>query len=122
MLETGQEQVMDRAFAGHQSEIAELCRKFRVRRLELFGSAATGSPASTSSDLDFLVEFEKGRQGELGDTYFGLKESLEGLLGRPVHLVMPSAVSNPYLLRAIEAGKTELYAVKEWPAPQSTRH
>ena len=101
---------MESLVAGHHDEIAALCRRFRVRRLELFGSAATGSFNPASSDLDFLVEFADLRQGEWADTYFGLKEGLEELLGRPVNLVMPSAVTNPYLLQAIDASRTELYA------------
>jgi len=101
---------MERLVADHQDEIAALCRRFRVRRLELFGSAATGSFDPASSDVDFTVEFAELRPGEWADAYFGLKERLEALLGRPVDLVMPSAVTNPYLLRAIEASRTQLYA------------
>jgi len=41
----------------HQSAIAELCRRYRVQRLEVFGSAARGTDfAPESSDADFLVE------------------------------------------------------------------
>ena len=40
----------------HQSAIAELCRRYRVQRLEVFGSAARGTDfAEESSDADFLV-------------------------------------------------------------------
>lgn len=101
---------MERLVVDHQSEIAALCREFRVRRLELFGSAATGEFRPESSDLDFLVEFADLRPGEWADSYFGLKESLERVLGRAVDLVMPTAVSNPYLQRAIAATKTVVYA------------
>ena len=34
------------------------CNKFRVKRLELFGSPASGV-ASTDSDVDLLVAFEE---------------------------------------------------------------
>jgi predicted nucleotidyltransferase len=85
-------------------------RAFRVGRLELFGSAATGSFDAASSDLDFLVEFANLQQGEWADAYFGLKESLEELFGRPVDLVMPSAVTNPYLLASIDTSRIVLYA------------
>ncbi len=108
---------MERLVADHQDEIAALCRRFRVRRLELFGSAATGSFDPASSDVDFLVEFAELRPGEWADAYFGLKERLEALRGRPVDLVMPSAVTNPYLLRAIEAGRTQPYAAWEPEVP-----
>src|SRR5438876_87045 len=42
----------------HRDEIAELCRKYRVQRLESFGSAARGDFDPNRSDLDFLVEFD----------------------------------------------------------------
>jgi len=44
------------AIAGEIEELSELCRRFNVKRLEVFGSAATGA-FSDSSDLDFVVDF-----------------------------------------------------------------
>jgi hypothetical protein len=38
----------------------ELCRKYRVIRLEVFGSAVGDSFDPDKSDLDFLVEFQIG--------------------------------------------------------------
>jgi len=101
---------MDRLIVDHRDQIAALCRGLGVRRLEVFGSAATGRFDRTSSDVDFLVEFADLQQGEWADAYFGLKEGLEALLGRPVDLVMLAAVTNPYFRRGIEASRTMLYA------------
>jgi predicted nucleotidyltransferase len=101
---------MERLVADRQSDIAALCRRFRVRRLEVFGSAATGAFDPARSDIDFLVEFEDLRQGEWADAYFGLLEGLAALFGRPVDLVTVGAVRNPYLLRSIEATRSPLYA------------
>ena len=101
---------MERIVADRQSDIAALCRRFRVRRLEVFGSAATGSFDPAKSDVDFLVEFEDLRQGEWADAYFGLLEGLEGLLGRPVDLITAGTVTNPYLLRSIAATSSPVYA------------
>lgn len=89
-------------------EIAALCRRFRVRRLDLFGSAATGQ-AREDSDLDFLVEFEPMIEG-YADAYFGLLEALQGLFGKPVDLVVISAIRNPYFRRSIEDSRELLYA------------
>ena len=47
----------------HRAEIAQLCARFGVHRLELFGSAATGAFDPARSDVDFLVEFDAGRRG-----------------------------------------------------------
>jgi predicted nucleotidyltransferase len=45
------------ALDGKVEQIVELCRQFRVKRLEIFGSSATGAFLQESSDLDFLVDF-----------------------------------------------------------------
>jgi len=90
-------------------EIRRSCARFRVRRLELFGSATSTSFDPSRSDLDFLVEFEDLGQGYF-DAYFGLLEALEGLFDRPVDLVMSRAVKNPYFLESVQASRTLLYA------------
>ena len=90
--------------------VERLCRQFRVRRLELFGSAVRGQFDPETSDLDFLVDFEQLKPEEYADTYFGLLEGLRELFKRNVDLVMVSAVKNPYFLEGIERTRTLLYA------------
>jgi len=94
----------------HITELRQLCRQHHVRRLEVFGSAARGDFDPRRSDVDFLVEFEADATTGALDTYFGLKEALETLLGRPVDLVMPDAIENPYLKRSIEESRETVYA------------
>jgi predicted nucleotidyltransferase len=90
-------------------ELQQLCARFRVSRLELFGSATSTRFDPSSSDLDFLVEFQDLGHGYF-DAYFGLLEALEALFGRPVDLVMSRAVTNPYFLEGIQASRTVVYA------------
>lgn len=90
--------------------IEALCRRFRVRRLELFGSAAAGRFNPRSSDLDFLVEFDALRSNEYADAYFGLLEELQKLFKRDVDLVVSGCVKNPYLKESIQRSRTLLYA------------
>ena len=92
------------------SEVEAACRRRAVRRLELFGSAARDDFDETTSDLDFLVEFDAATELSALDRYFGLKEDLEALFGRPVDLVMPRAVRNPYVRAEIERDRQLLYA------------
>src|SRR5262245_18920419 len=67
----------------HRDELEALCRRFHVRRLDLFGSAARDDFDPSRSDLDFLVEFDYGHADALSlRTFFGLRESLESLFGR----------------------------------------
>jgi predicted nucleotidyltransferase len=60
---------------------------FGVRRLGIFGSYARGEQ-SESSDMDFLVEFEK----KTFRNYMDLKFFLEKLFDRPCDLVIADAV------------------------------
>jgi uncharacterized protein len=94
----------------HLGQIAALCRKHQVTRLELFGSAARGTFRPGESDLDFFVEFEpSGWKGSF-KRYMGLKLDLEDLFARPVDLVEPKAVVNPYFAQVANRHKALVYA------------
>lgn len=95
------------AIADNSTRLNKLCRQYGVRRLELFGSAASGQ-FDEASDLDFLVEFEPRESGQF-DAYFGLKEDLETLFGRPVDLIVPSAIRNRYFLESINRHREVVY-------------
>jgi predicted nucleotidyltransferase len=96
--------------AKHRDELEALCRRFHVRRLDLFGSAARDDFDPRRSDLDFLVEFDYGHADALSlRTFFGLKEALENMFGRRVDLVESSALRNPYLKADIEASRELLF-------------
>jgi predicted nucleotidyltransferase len=101
---------MNAAIAAHKAEIVKLCRDFHVRRLELFGSASRSGFSAEESDFDFLVEFAPLARGEYATAFFGLKADLERLLGRPVDLVVASAIRNPYFRQSVDQSKTLLYA------------
>ena len=96
---------MIREIEEQREAIEGLCRRFRVRRLELFGSAAAGGFNPQSSDLDFLVEFEELCANEYADAYFGLLEELEKLFRRDVDLVVAGSVKNPYLRESIRRSR-----------------
>jgi predicted nucleotidyltransferase len=91
-------------------ELEGLCRTYRVNRLELFGSTASGRFDSSTSDLDFLVEFETIPAGECARRYFGLLFALQDLFGRDVDLVETGAIRNPYFLQSIAKDRVLLYA------------
>jgi len=94
----------------HITKIAELCRRYHVERLELFGSAARGADFDPQrSDIDLLVTYQPQAQPTFND-YFDLSEQLAALFARPVDLVMSGAVRNPYLRAGIERSKELLYA------------
>ena len=94
----------------HRVGIEDLCRRYGVRTLDVFGSATRGDFDEARSDVDFLVEFDS-RPPSMSALrqYFGLKEDLEQLLGRSVDLVS-GKLENPYLRRSVEASREPLYA------------
>lgn len=99
--------VLDR----HADEIAELCRRYGVVRLEVFGSAARGEDFDAArSDVDFLVAFAGEAAVSPLEQVFGLARELEAVLGRPVDLVEAGAVRNPYLRARIERSRRVVYA------------
>lgn len=93
-----------------KTEIEDLCRRFGVRRLELFGSAANDAAAAGAGDLDFLVDLGEAAPVAYADAYFGLLESLEALFARPVDLVTEPSVSNRYFREGIDRSRRLLYA------------
>lgn len=93
-----------------QDRIPDLCRRHHVRLLELFGSASRGDGFDpTRSDVDFLVAFDPDRMPTL-EEFFGLGQALSELLGRPVDLVDPSALRNPYVQASVAQDRELVYA------------
>ncbi len=65
--------------------LAEVCRRYGVKELSLFGSAAHGE-MRPESDMDVMVEFEPGvRIGLI--KFESLVDELQSLAGRRVDLV-----------------------------------
>jgi len=94
-----------------RADIAALCRRYRVRHLEVFGSAARGDDFEpASSDADFLVEFEAQSKLPPLEEFFGFQADLPRLLERAVDLVEVRAVRNPYVLANINRTRELVYA------------
>ncbi|MBY0335962.1 MAG: nucleotidyltransferase domain-containing protein [Acetobacteraceae bacterium] len=92
------------------SGIEALCRRHRVARLDVFGSAARGVDFDAArSDIDLLVAYEGGHVPALGE-FLALRDGLSAALGRPVDLAMASALQNPFLRARIEAERQPLFA------------
>ena len=97
-------------FEQHRTEIEDLCKRLRIRRLDIFGSA-TRDDFNPNSDVDVLVQFERDRSDKF-NRYFELKENLEDILGRSVDLVIEDAIKNPYFRMCIEKSRKNLYATR----------
>ena len=93
----------------HRSAIEALCREYRVRRLDVFGSAVRDDFDPERSDVDFVIEFAPDPGRNRFHDYFDLRDDLSGVLGRPVDLVMEGAVRNRYIRAAIERSRRLVY-------------
>ena len=97
----------------HAKAISDLCRRYGVARLEIFGSAADDTLDPEHSDVDLLVEFLPGQDlGPWLAQYFDLKRDLETVLGSTVDLVMTGALAraNPYFAREVNRSRKLVYA------------
>ena len=94
----------------YRAEIEKSCRRYHVRKLEVFGSAASGEFDPETSDIDFLVMFEELEPGVYADAYLGFYESLTELFDRRIVLVSATAITNPYFLESIRRNRETLYA------------
>lgn len=89
--------------------LVELCDRYKVDRLDLFGSAATDKFDPESSDLDFIVTFGDRTPGTYARRYLAFAEALEQLFHRPVDLLTERSIRNPYFRRAVESTRQKLY-------------
>ena len=89
--------------------LAELCRRCKVKQLDLFGSATRDDFDPDRSDLDFLAIFEDMKPAVYAKAYFDLREGLIELFGRSVDLMTSAGLRNPHLMRRVEAERISLY-------------
>ncbi len=88
--------------------IIHLCKAHKVKELYIFGSAITDQ-FNSSSDVDFLVEFEGVDVVDYFDNYMDFKDKLENLLGRNIDLVENQAIRNPIFRRSVDRSKQLIY-------------
>lgn len=89
-----------------RGHLEELCRRYGVARIDVFGSVARGEDRE-GSDIDLLYELRPGAR--LGWDIETLSDELADLLGRPVDLVSRRAL-HPRLRDRVLAEARTLYA------------
>lgn len=88
--------------------IADVCRTFGVSRLWVFGSALSDRFDPSRSDVDFLVE-ESDTPRDYVRHFFPFEQELAAVVGRPVDVVEPRAVRNPFFRASFEKSKVLIY-------------
>lgn len=88
--------------------VSDLCRRNHVKRLEVFGSAVRDDFDAARSDIDLLVEFDESAPRSWG-AFVDLKEALERIFERPVDLIAPETIRNPYVRASIDRDRQVFY-------------
>ncbi len=86
----------------------ELCRRYGIKELALFGSV-TREDFRSDSDIDILVEFQPGVRNGLF-AFVRLQQELEAMLGRPVDLVPKDGLKPVIRDHVIHSSRT-IYAI-----------
>ena len=86
--------------------LREVCERYGVASLEVFGSVARGEDR-LDSDVDLLYVLKP--DARLGFRLFDLEDELAALFGRPVDLVARKSI-NKYLREQVLAEAQPLYA------------
>lgn len=91
-----------------RDQLKKLAKRYHIRRLVLFGSAARGE-LEPDSDIDLLAEFEQGGSPSLGGMVNINDDFVDLFGGRKVDIATPTIMNNPYRRRSIERNMKELY-------------
>ena len=92
-----------------REQIEDFCRRWRITRLDLFGSAVKGE-LTAESDLDFLYTFAD--DAGWGWQFVDACDELEAIVGRPVDLVSRKSIEqskNPYRKQMILPSTRTIY-------------
>jgi hypothetical protein len=99
----------ERLVAPHRAALVQLCQRYAVGRLALFGSALRADYDPRRSDLDFVVDFDRSPQLSPAIQYFEFKAALERLFEKPVDLVELRALPETRLKRLIQRTEVSVY-------------
>ena len=92
--------------------INEICKKYRVRKLYVFGSILTDR-FNEQSDVDFSVDFDRKTIAEekldWADLFFDFIHDLEITLKRNVDVVVDDYISNPVFRNEVDLTKQLIY-------------
>lgn len=91
-------------------QIKELCEKYGVIRLELFGSATGPEFDPETSDFDFVAEFENAEiDPRYGSRFIGFADQLETLLARDTDVITSRSIKNRFFRANVDAARVLVY-------------
>ena len=96
----------------HLHKIFDLCRKYKVKKLYVFGSILTNR-FNDNSDVDFCVDFDKesinSAKLEWASLFFDFLHEMEALLKRKVDIVFDTHINNPIFRQELDRTKQLIY-------------
>ena len=107
---------MDEIVKDKREEIARICKRFGVKRLDVLGSMKVGYTGRNLRDMDFLVSFhdpDAHRKGGFGSLYFGFMEELGDIFESELDHVfvgLECTPTSPSYNRWIEESRELVYA------------
>lgn len=91
------------------NDIKQVCEKYHVDHLYVFGSILTPTMFNHNSDVDLIVSININDPIDYAENYFALKSELEKIFNRKVDLLEEKAIKNPYFKEQIDKTKMLLY-------------
>lgn len=90
--------------------IFDLCRRYKVKTLSVFGSILTNR-FNDNSDVDLLVEFETLDHDNFDyvSNYFDFRDGLEKLFNKKVDLIEEKGLRNKYFIANVNRTKRMIY-------------
>ena len=92
----------------NKEKLVELCERFHVTSLFVFGSVLT-TKFNENSDIDFVVYFDSIPVLDYADNFFDLLHELEEVFERKIDLISGKALKNPYFIEEVEHTKQLVY-------------
>lgn len=100
---------MQKIIENKLEELRSICLSLNVKKLYLFGSAATDT-FTENSDIDLLISFSESLSVEqYTDNYFNFYYKLKELFHRRIDLITEKNLSNPFFIESINETKTLIY-------------
>jgi predicted nucleotidyltransferase len=99
----------------NQAAIAALCREFGIRKLEVFGSAASGKFDPDQSDVDVIADLGGYERG-VARRFMRFARALEAVLGRNVDIITEEQIRNPYFRQAVDEQRVTIYEARNHQA------
>jgi uncharacterized protein len=101
--------ITPQVLASMRPDLRNVCERYHIRRLGVFGSTANGT-RKNDSDIDLLVEFQTGKTP--GFLYSRIADELTMVLGLPVDLHTIASISRYFRQQVVSEAKL-LYAEEE---------